>query len=97
MDIEKRHLNIVRKILKQANSASFYAFGSRASNKAKPFSDLDICYRGEISRDLLLKMKSEFYESNLPYKVDLVAYSKLPEGFLQEIDQNMQEIKLKAA
>jgi predicted nucleotidyltransferase len=97
MDIEKRHLNIVKKILKQANSASFYAFGSRASKKAKQFSDLDICYRGEISRDLLLKMKGDFYESNLPYKVDLVAYNKLPKGFLHGVDQSMQEIKLKAA
>ena len=94
MDIERHHLDIVRKILKQANSASFYVFGSRASSSAKKFSDLDICYRGKIPRDLLLKMKGDFYESNLPYKVDLVAYSKLPKGFLKEIDQEMLKIKL---
>ncbi len=94
IDIEKHHLDIVRKILRQANSGSFYVFGSRASNNAKPFSDLDICYRGKISRDLLLKMKSDFYESNLPYKVDLVAYNKLPDGFLEQVNQAMQEIKL---
>lgn len=94
IDIEKHHLDIVRTILKQASLGSFYVFGSRASNNAKKFSDLDICYRGKISRALLLKMKSDFYESNLPYKVDLVAYDKLPDRFLETINQEMQEIKL---
>ena len=94
MDIEKQHLEIVKNILKQASSASFYVFGSRTNNTAKKFSDLDICYKGKIPRDLLLKVKGDFYESNLPYKVDIVAYDKLPEGFLDTINQEMQEIKL---
>lgn len=92
INIEKRHLKIVRKILAQAKSTKFFAFGSRVTKKSKRFSDLDICYKGRLSKKLLINIKSNFYESNLPFKIDIVAYKQLPKGFLSQINEEMIEI-----
>ena len=44
INTEPRHLAIIQKILNQYDY-SFYVFGSRATEKVKPLSDLDLCYK----------------------------------------------------
>jgi len=43
INIEQIHKKIVLDILNKY-PYSFYAFGSRTKNKAKPLSDLDLCF-----------------------------------------------------
>jgi predicted nucleotidyltransferase len=44
LNIEPRHLEIVKAILSKYNY-EFYIFGSRITDKAKKFSDLDLFYK----------------------------------------------------
>ncbi|MEG1807781.1 HI0074 family nucleotidyltransferase substrate-binding subunit [Cetobacterium sp.] len=49
-------------------------FGSRARGDNKETSDIDIAI--SFIRDRLLKLKDDFYESDLKYTVDLIDYKK---------------------
>ena len=50
-----------------------WAFGSRATGKAKDTSDLDLAVIGEAPLDskTFVALRDAFSESNIPYKVDV--------------------------
>ncbi len=61
-----------------------YIFGSRATGKNHPFSDVDILIEGEVSMETSLKLgfiKEFFEESNFPYKIDLVVEKDLAQNY----------------
>jgi predicted nucleotidyltransferase len=71
IQIEKKHLEIVLKVLSMYPYA-FYAYGSRVKGTASQFSDLDLCYQENIPTSITRKIKEEFQESNLPFRVEIV-------------------------
>ncbi len=62
-----------------------HIFGSRAKGTSKPGSDIDlsIMNRGTNS-NTLHKLKNDFEESSLPYKVDLVDFHTLTNPYFAE-------------
>ncbi len=63
-----------------------FLFGSRATNRASPFSDIDI---GIISTNkdtdkLLALLRERIENSNIPYKVDVVNLQNTSEKFRKE-------------
>lgn len=72
----------------QERGAKVWIFGSRATNKNAPFSDVDIMF--EPSRELpggfLFEIKSNIEESNFPYKVDLVERSELASSYRDRVE-----------
>lgn len=71
IQIEKKHLEIVLQILHKY-PYSFYAYGSRVKGTAHQFSDLDLCYQENIPISITRKIREEFQESNLPFRVEIV-------------------------
>ncbi|MEO6352115.1 MAG: nucleotidyltransferase domain-containing protein [Oxalobacteraceae bacterium] len=67
-----------------------WAFGSRATRSAKPYSDLDLAIIGEqpVSIALLAALAHDFTESNLPFKVDLIDWATTGEGFRRIITRD---------
>ncbi len=59
-------------------------FGSRAKGNYKPGSDIDIAVKGDISKDQLARLLTDFEESTLPYFVDVVVYENLKNDALRE-------------
>ena len=49
-------------------------FGSRANGTYKNYSDIDLVIYGDMDRATINRLSTLFLESNLPYKVDVVAY-----------------------
>jgi predicted nucleotidyltransferase len=66
-----------------------WAFGSRARNQAKPFSDLDLAIISEksLSSSLRAELVEAFSESDLPWKVDVVDWSTTNKVFREIIKQ----------
>ena len=62
-------------------------FGSRAKDRARQFSDIDIAIdsKGPITLTQLLHISGELDDSNLPYKVDIVDLSKVTGSFRDNI------------
>jgi predicted nucleotidyltransferase len=71
LQLEPRHYQIIQKILSKY-PYQFYAYGSRVKGNARKLSDLDICYREDISDAIAFQIEEEFKESDLPFLVELV-------------------------
>lgn len=55
-----------------------HIFGSRAKGNYNTGSDIDLAIMNKLSgHKTMLKIKDDFEESSLPYKVDLVEYGSL--------------------
>lgn len=93
IDLEPQHLELVKKILKQhlKNDAKVFVFGSRATGKAKKFSDLDLAiqYSQKISLSEFANLRSDFEESYLPYKVDIIDLNVIEESFRKKITPDL--------
>ena len=91
IDIDPNDWHIVQKIL-QRNVPQYevWAFGSRATRKAKEFSDLDLAVMTDVplSLDIAANLSEEFSESDLPWKVDVVDWASASEGFRKIIERD---------
>jgi len=87
INLPERHLKLLRSILGKYDY-SFYLFGSRITDRAKEFSDIDLFYKEPIPDETILRLEEELEESDLPYKVDLVDYNKCDDSFKRIIDKS---------
>ncbi len=95
IDIRPDHLQIVQDILQiHVPNDQVWIFGSRAKWTAKNTSDLDICIKGEkpLTLNTLAHLREDFSESNLPYKVDVVDWYGISEGFKKIIESDKVEL-----
>ncbi|MBI2603218.1 MAG: nucleotidyltransferase domain-containing protein [Deltaproteobacteria bacterium] len=69
-------------------------FGSRTKGTHKPFSDIDICLKGAqaLPRSLLADLRGQLEECDLPYKVDLIDYHQVSDGFRTLIDRTAMQV-----
>ena len=91
IDLAPHHLETVRRIL--TSSVPDYevrAFGSRVSNAAKPYSDLDLVIVGQaaLGADELRLLREEFENSDLPIRVDVVDWNTISASFREVIERN---------
>jgi len=84
LDVTAEQWSIIRAILqKYLQDQEVWAFGSRVTGKAKPYSDLDIVVVSEkpLSPEGEADLTDAFSESDLPWKVDILEWSKTGEQF----------------
>lgn len=64
-----------------------YLFGSQATGKAGPLSDVDVAVRPleQIPPGVLSAIREQLEESNIPYSVDLMDLSQLNHKWLNSI------------
>lgn len=91
LQIETRHQKIIQQILAKYPYA-FYAYGSRAKGTARKLSDLDICFYEEIPWNVLSHIEEDFENSDLPFKVDLVAWKWMNSQFQELIKKDLTPI-----
>lgn len=74
--------SIIFKYLPEDEYNSFI-FGSRAGKKAREWSDFDIGIKGKqkVPLSTLGLIKEDLENSRIPYKVDVVDFSRVPEKF----------------
>lgn len=81
LQVDPAHLALVRAILVRhiPDGIAVWAFGSRATGKAKPFSDLDLALESAapLPQGLIGDLVQAFEESDLPWKVDVADWSDL--------------------
>lgn len=82
---------IIRNILRaHVPDCTVWAFGSRATGRAKQYSDLDLAISGKkpLGIDLAAQLAEAFAESDLPYKVDIVDWATASEAFRKVIERD---------
>lgn len=90
LDISQKHLSlIVDTLANYAPDVEFYAYGSRTKAKAHRYSDLDICYKGQLIESRVTELYFAFIESSLPFRVDIHAYSDFSDEFRSVIAKDL--------
>ncbi|MFV0298843.1 MAG: restriction endonuclease subunit S, partial [Hyphomicrobiaceae bacterium] len=89
-------LTIVQGILKDhlPKGTLAWAFGSRVTWTAKPFSDLDIALEGAapLPSDVLIDLKEAFEASDLPWKVDVIDLNAVSPEFRAIVEQQRVQV-----
>lgn len=94
IDLSPQHLETVRGILmRNAPGVPVYAFGSRATRRARKFSDLDLALTPEQSLDwrVLAHLREAFEESDLPITVDVIDWTQVSPEFKKHVG-NLTEL-----
>lgn len=95
VDIAPGDLETVRLILrKHVPDFDVRAFGSRVSWTARDTSDLDLAIISNKPLDItaLAEIKEDFIQSNLPFRVDVVDWSTVSDGFRKIIESNSETL-----
>lgn len=82
--LEPKHEEIIRSLLAmRVPKNEVWIFGSRAGKTPKPHSDVDLVVidNPAVSEIVLAKLKLDFEESNLPFRVDVLLWSNLSPAF----------------
>mgnify|MGYP003288185223 FL=1 len=89
ISIDSNHLETVKRILDlHFNGLEVLAYGSRVSGvNLTPDADLDIVVVSEkpISLEDMISVEKAFAETELPFRVDIVDWAKLPESLQKAI------------
>ncbi len=91
MDVPAKHLALLKQIFEsELPEVSVWVFGSRANGKAKRYSDLDLVLHHDKPIDglTLFHLKERLAESDLPFTVDLVEWTKMSQNFQKIIEKN---------
>lgn len=94
--IEQKQLEILKDILKKhVPNAEVRIFGSRYKHTNKETSDIDIAIvqKEKIGLELYSKMKEEFEESNLKYRVDIIDWNVISEEFKKIIEEGYYKLE----
>lgn len=94
-DVTTQELAIIRQVLESTLPAhcKVWVFGSRAKNQAKYNSDLDLAIEcaEALDKTTLMQLETQFDESRLPYRVDIVDLNKAEPYFKEIVEQ--QKVK----
>jgi predicted nucleotidyltransferase len=96
INLEDGYLSVVRLILKtHIPNQTVWLFGSRATEKVKPHSDIDLVIINKAPLPILKRalLEDDFAESNLPYKVDLLEWATLDDNFKNIITKHYEQIQ----
>jgi uncharacterized protein len=100
LDLESRHLEEVRRILREFTPHfEVRAFGSRVRGGTKPHSDLDLVVMTATPLPMPTKvgLENAFSESRLPFRVDVLYWDEISEGFRRLIEQGWESIQASGA
>ena len=92
LELAERYLDEVRAILRQhVPDYEVWAYGSRVTGGAFEASDLDLVTRHPADLhqpcENLLDLRDAFVESNLPIRVDVMDWARIPDAFRREIER----------
>jgi predicted nucleotidyltransferase len=92
LDLPDEYLEPIRKLLRtHVPHVEVWAYGSRVRGGGHEASDLDLVLRDPAAQGAevagLAEIKEAFIESDLPIRVDIVDWARLPEAFRREIER----------
>lgn len=95
IDLEPKYIEFIKSTINQElKNYKLYIFGSRAKNKAKQYSDIDIAIdSAELTDKIKSKLEFLFENSTIPYEIDIVDLNNITQSFKELIEDDLVEIK----
>lgn len=100
LPLSAAHWAILDPILQRhIGDREIWAFGSRVSGAARPYSDLDLAIIGDtpLPFTTLAALKEDLSDSDLPWKVDIVDWAATAPWFRDVIRSNKTPLRLPAS
>jgi predicted nucleotidyltransferase len=88
IDLQSQYIEMLRPILEPL-AGKIFVYGSRVKGTASKFSDLDLCYKGDVDKKIIRDIREQLRDSNLPIKVDLISYDQCTEEFKSLIETDL--------
>jgi predicted nucleotidyltransferase len=91
LDLTAGQLAVVRDILhRHVPGLAVRAFGSRVNGTARHYSDLDLAIIAAtpLPFDLIGRLREDFSESGLPFRVDILDWATTGEPFRRIVEQD---------
>lgn len=95
LSLDTEQLVQVRRLIDEVlPGARVAVFGSRATGRARPFSDLDLLVMEprQLTWAQRADLRDAFEASNLPFKVDVVELDSLPKGMAQRAQEEARPL-----
>lgn len=95
IDLDPAALQQLREILRrQLPGCEVRLFGSRVRGTARRFSDIDLALVGSapLPAAELTRLRDEFAESDLPYRVDVVDWRAISPEFRRTVEEQGFEV-----
>lgn len=88
LNLRPKHLQMVRALLQQhLPLAEVWAYGSRVNGNGHEASDLDLVVRQPTGLNMA-EIREACVESNLPIRVEIVDWARIPANFHNEIERS---------
>jgi uncharacterized protein len=89
--LSEKEEKFVLDIVKKYPEYEFFAYGSRVKGNFVKSSDLDILIKGKTSAPLefIAQLKEEFYQSLLPFIVNISDYHEIDRDFYEHIKSDL--------
>lgn len=92
LDLPQKYLEQIKALLHaHVPHADVWAYGSRVTGDSHAASDLDLVLRNPQNpleeTGALYDLKEAFIESNLPIRVDIMDWARIPASFHREIER----------
>ena len=94
IDLEEKYINFIKNtISSMIHNYKLYIFGSRAKNRAKKYSDIDLAIDSqELTPQIKTKLEFTFENSTLPYEVDIINLNDIDNKFKDLIQKDFIKI-----
>lgn len=94
IDLEEKYIDFIKNtISSMIHNYKLYIFGSRAKNRAKKYSDIDLAIDSqELTPQIKTKLEFTFENSTLPYEVDIINLNDIDNKFKDLIQKDLIEI-----
>lgn len=94
IDLEEKYIDFIKNtISSMIHNYKLYVFGSRAKNKARKYSDIDLAIDSqELTPQIKTKLEFTFENSTLPYEVDIINLNDIDNKFKDLIQKDLIEI-----
>ncbi len=96
INVGDQHLSTVKRILhKHVNNAEIRVFGSRLNEDVKKYSDLDLAIvaKEKIAPRVVMRMKEELEESDIPFRVDILDWHEISDDFKKIISKKYEVLR----
>lgn len=94
IDLEEKYIDFIKNtISSMIHNYKLYVFGSRAKNRARKYSDIDLAIDSqELTPQIKTKLEFTFENSTLPYEVDIINLNDIDNKFKNLIQKDLIEI-----
>jgi len=93
--LNEKEKKILLDITKKYPEYEFFAYGSRVKGNFVKSSDLDVLIKDKniIPDKIIEKLNQEFYESLLPFIVNIADYHEIDKDFYEQIESDLVALK----